>query len=35
MLAAQVPSGAKHLVAFYQRYFRKQGAFPIFERPLT
>ena len=33
-LAAQVPSDAKHLLAFYQRYFRRQGAFPIFERIL-
>jgi hypothetical protein len=34
-LAAQVPSDSKHLLGFYQRYFRKQGAFPIYERPLS
>jgi hypothetical protein len=31
-LAAQVPSDAPHLVAFYERYFQKQGSFPVFER---
>ena len=35
MLAAQVPSDSKHLLGFYQRYFRKQGAFPIYERALS
>jgi hypothetical protein len=33
-LAAQVPSDAKHLLRFYQHYFRRQGAFPVFERSL-
>jgi hypothetical protein len=33
-VAAQVPSDVPHLVTFYQRYFRKQGAFPILERAL-
>lgn len=31
-LAAQVPSDAAHLFAFYERTFRRQGSFPIFER---
>jgi predicted N-acetyltransferase YhbS len=35
MLAAQVPSDAVHLLAFYERYFRRQGSFPIFERDLA
>jgi GNAT superfamily N-acetyltransferase len=35
VLAAQAPSDAKHLVSFYQKYFRKQGSFPVFERELT
>jgi hypothetical protein len=35
VLAAQAPSDAKHLVGFYQKYFRKQGSFPVFERELT
>ena len=30
VLAAQVPSDAKHLLNFYQKYFRKQGSFPVF-----
>ena len=34
-LAAQVPSDAPHLYRFYKQYFRLQGSFPIFERPLT
>ena len=34
-LAAQVASDAPHLLRFYQQYFRRQGSFPIFERPLT
>lgn len=34
-LAAQAPSDSKHLLGFYQRYFRKQGAFPIYERALS
>jgi hypothetical protein len=33
-LAAQVPSDAPHLVQFYQRYFRRQASFPVFERTL-
>jgi hypothetical protein len=33
-LAAQVPSDAAHLLRFYQQYFRRQGAFPVFERSL-
>ncbi len=35
VLAAQVPSDAKHLLGFYQRNFRKQGEFPILERSLA
>ncbi len=35
VLAAQAPSDAKHLVGFYQKYFRKQGSFPVFERELN
>lgn len=33
-LAAQVPSDASHLLAFYERSFRRQGSFPVFERVL-
>lgn len=33
-LAAQAPSDAPNLVGFYQRHFRKQGSFPIFEREI-
>ncbi|MFO0969678.1 MAG: hypothetical protein U0793_29315 [Gemmataceae bacterium] len=33
-LAAQVGSDAPNLLAFYQRNFRLQGAFPVFERAL-
>jgi len=33
-LAAQAPSDAKQLLGFYQKYFRRQGSFPIFEREL-
>jgi hypothetical protein len=33
-LAAQVPSDAPHLLQFYQRFFRRQGSFPVFERNL-
>ncbi len=33
-LAAQVPSDATHLLRFYQQVWRRQGAFPIFERAL-
>ena len=31
-LAAQVPSDVPHLIGFYERYFEKQGSFPVFER---
>jgi len=31
-LAGQVPSDAPHLLAFYDRYFERQGSFPVFER---
>jgi hypothetical protein len=33
-VAAQVSSAVPHLLRFYERYFRKQGSFPIFEREL-
>jgi hypothetical protein len=33
-LAAQVPSDAPHLLRFYQQIWRRQGAFPVFERAL-
>jgi hypothetical protein len=33
-LAAQVPSDAPHLLRFYQQVWRRQGAFPVFERAL-
>jgi hypothetical protein len=33
-VAAQVSSGIPHLLRFYERYFRKQGSFPILERDL-
>jgi hypothetical protein len=33
-LAAQAPSDVPHLVRFYQQFFRRQGAFPVFEREL-
>ncbi len=32
--AAQVPSDVPHLLRFYQNYFRPQGSFPVYERPL-
>ncbi len=35
VLAAQAPSDAKHLLGFYQKYFRKQGSFPVYERELN
>ncbi len=35
VLAAQVPSDVPHLVSFYQRNFRRQGSFPVYERSLT
>ena len=33
-LAAQAPSDAEGLTRFYQRHFRRQGSFPVFEREL-
>jgi hypothetical protein len=33
-VAAQVSSDVPHLVRFYRQYFRQQGSFPLFERPL-
>ena len=33
-LAAQVPSDVPHLLRFYQQFWRRQGAFPMFERDL-
>jgi len=33
-LAAQVPSDVPHLFRFYQQFWRRQGAFPVFERDL-
>ena len=33
-LAAQCPSDQPHLVAFYSRYFKEQGRFPVLERAL-
>jgi hypothetical protein len=32
--AAQVPSDAPDLLAFYQRHFQRQGSFPVLERDL-
>jgi hypothetical protein len=34
-LAAQCPSDAPHLVAFYSRYFKEQGRFPVLEKALA
>lgn len=34
-LAGQCPSDVPVLLQFYQRNFRRQGAFPVFERDLT
>jgi hypothetical protein len=34
VIAAQAPSDMPHLVGFYQKYFHRQGSFPIFERGL-
>jgi hypothetical protein len=31
---AQAPSDAPHLLRFYKEYFRRQGAFPVFEKVL-
>ena len=33
-VGAQVSSAVPHLLKFYERYFRKQGSFPIFARAL-
>lgn len=33
-LAAQVRSDARPMIGFYERYFRRQGQFPLFERDL-
>lgn len=33
-LAAQVPSDVPSLLGFYERYFRKQGSFPVLEKEL-
>lgn len=33
-VAAQAPSDAPRLVAFYDRYFQRQGAFPIYARSI-
>ena len=33
-VGAQVSSAVPHLLKFYERYFRKQGSFPILEREL-
>jgi L-amino acid N-acyltransferase YncA len=33
-LAAQVPNDIPHLLSFYDRYFEKQGSFPVFERDI-
>jgi hypothetical protein len=35
VLAAQVPSDVPHLTRFYQRYFQRQGSFPVFELELN
>lgn len=34
-LAAQVASDAGNLPAFYNRYFRRQGSFPVYEKSLS
>lgn len=34
-LAGQVPSDAPHLLRFYERNFRRQGSFPVFECELA
>ncbi|MCE9531898.1 MAG: hypothetical protein K8T89_12350 [Planctomycetes bacterium] len=35
VLCGQAPSDVRHLTGFYQKYFRKQGSFPIYERELN
>jgi hypothetical protein len=32
--AAQAPSDVPYLLRFYQHHFRRQGSFPVYERPL-
>lgn len=34
-LAAQVASDVPELLGFYQRYFRRQGSFPVYEKDLN
>ena len=34
-LAAQVPSDVPHILCFYDRYFERQGSFPVFEREVA
>jgi hypothetical protein len=34
LLAAQAPSDQPHLTRFYDRYFQRQGSFPVYERTL-
>lgn len=34
-LGAQCPSDVPELLSFYERHFRKQGSFPVFERDLA
>lgn len=33
-IAAQVPSDVPHLASFYKQQFRRQGAFPVYEKAL-
>jgi hypothetical protein len=33
-LAAQAATDAPHLLRFYERYFQRQGSFPVFEREI-
>ena len=35
MLSAQAPSDVPHLLGFYERYFQRQGSFPVFERAIA
>ncbi|MFO0864052.1 MAG: hypothetical protein U0744_05260 [Gemmataceae bacterium] len=35
VLAAQCPSDVSLALSFYERHFRRQGSFPVFERSLT
>lgn len=34
LMAAQVPSDAPHLLAFYSKFFKEQGRFSVYERDL-